>query len=98
MAVLQKCENCNEQFSWSKIYKSFWWAYKPINCDKCGKEHRITIIGRFTFTFLTIVPMLIFGNFLSPFSNFFMTLTIGFAILMIGSLFAPYFVKYTRVL
>lgn len=91
---MQKCENCNEQFSWSKIYKSFMWGYKPIDCDKCGTEHRITIFGRFTFVFLTIVPMLFFTNFLSPFDNFIVTLVIGISILIIGSLFTPYFVKY----
>lgn len=95
---MQKCENCNMQFSWSKIYQSFIWTYKPIECDKCGTEHRITIPGRITFVSLTILPMLIFSNYLSPFNSIIVTIVIGIAILFIGSLFAPYLVKYKEKL
>jgi len=91
--VLQKCENCKTAFSWSKIYKSVW-AYKSIVCDKCGKEHKITIPGRFTFVSLTILPTLIFSDFLSPFENILMTIIVGTTILLFGSLFTPFLVKY----
>src|SRR5699024_12557295 len=78
----------------SKIYTSFVWTHKPIVCDKCGAEHRITISGRFTFVFLTIVPMLIFTYFLSPFSNILVTLGIGFFIVVGGSLLTAFCVNY----
>jgi CXXC-20-CXXC protein len=92
---LQKCESCNTQFSWSKIYKSFLgWTYKSIRCDKCSIEHFITLPGRFTFAFLSILPMLLFFNFLSPFNN--MTTNIGVGILLsfIGSLISPFLVRF----
>ncbi|MFS1515445.1 TIGR04104 family putative zinc finger protein [Bacillus sp. SCS-151] len=92
--ALQKCVNCNRQFSWSKIYKSFWWAYKPIECDNCNTEYRIRLSGRFVFVSLTLLPMLIFSFFLSPFSNPFLTIGMGLTILLIGSLFTPYLVRY----
>ncbi|RKL65556.1 hypothetical protein CR203_20370 [Salipaludibacillus neizhouensis] len=95
---MQKCENCKAQFSWSKIYKSFWWNYKPIKCSECGTIHKITIAGRFIFVSLTILPMLIFGNFLSPFSNIIVTLGIAIFILIIGSLFPPFLVTYKESL
>ncbi|MFD2042967.1 TIGR04104 family putative zinc finger protein [Ornithinibacillus salinisoli] len=98
MFVLQKCEKCNRRFSWSQIYKSFMWTYKPIKCDKCHTGHSITLSGRCTFVFLTIVPMLIFTNFLSPFENFIVTLIIGLLVLTIGSLITPYCVKYREVM
>ena len=91
---MQKCKNCNAQFSWNKIYKSFWWNYKPIKCDNCGTEHRITISGRITFVSLTILPMLIFGNFLSPFNSVFVTLGTALLIFFVGSLFIPFLVTY----
>ena len=91
---MQKCENCNEQFSWSEIYKSYWWTYKPIKCKQCEAVHKITITGRITFVSFTIVPFLIFGYFLSPFSNIFVTLGVGIIILIFGSLWIPFFVKY----
>ncbi|WP_419465907.1 TIGR04104 family putative zinc finger protein [Bacillus spongiae] len=95
MFALQKCENCNELFSWRKIYKSLWVGNKPIKCENCQGEHRIKLSGRFVTSSLTILPMLIFTSFLSPFSNPLLSLCIGLIIFFIGSLFTPYFVKYT---
>jgi CXXC-20-CXXC protein len=92
--ILQKCINCKKQFNWNQVYKSFWWTYKPIKCKQCEAIHKITITGRFSFVSLTIVPMLIFGHFLSPFNNIFATLGIGLCILFFGSLLAPFFVRY----
>ncbi|WP_370529774.1 TIGR04104 family putative zinc finger protein [Alkalihalobacillus sp. AL-G] len=98
VCILQKCENCNKQFSWSHIYNSFWWAYKRIECGNCNTKHSIRISGRFIFVSLTILPMWIFGFFLSPFSNIFITIGVGLAILLVGSLFTPYVVKYKKIL
>jgi CXXC-20-CXXC protein len=95
--VLRKCDSCKMQFNRSKIYKSFGWTYKPIKCDFCNMEHRITFPGRLTFVSLTILPMLIFNLFLSPFRNIYVTLGIGLTIFLIGSLFVPYLVKFKKV-
>ncbi|WP_396653119.1 hypothetical protein [Metabacillus arenae] len=57
----------------------------------------MTVLGRLIFVSLTILPMLVFGNFFTPFDNAFATIGLGIAILIIGSLFAPYFVKYKKV-
>ncbi|MGM0852643.1 MAG: TIGR04104 family putative zinc finger protein [Bacillota bacterium] len=95
---MQKCDKCNTQFRWSKIYKSFVWTYKPIECNNCGTEHRITILGRLSFVFCTIVPSLIFLNFPSPFESFILTLVIGLFILLVGSLLTPFLVKYKGLL
>ncbi|MBU8790558.1 MULTISPECIES: TIGR04104 family putative zinc finger protein [Bacillaceae] len=92
--VLQSCENCNAEFSWSRIYKSLFWNYKPIKCNECNTIHKITIPSRFIFVSFTILPMLIFGHFLSPFSNIIVTLGIAFFIFIIGSLFTPFLVTY----
>ncbi|MYL57587.1 hypothetical protein GLW20_08720 [Virgibacillus halodenitrificans] len=97
VSILQKCQNCKAQFSWNKIYKSFWWNYKPIECDNCGTKHKITIPGRFIFVSLTILPMLIFMNLLSPFSKIFPTIGIGLIICFIGSLLTPYLVRFKMV-
>src|SRR5690625_7323487 len=92
---MQRCQSCNKLFGWSKIYKSFWgWIYKPVECDNSNAEHKITIPGRFTFVSLTILPMLLFVNYLSPFNNYFATLSVGFTIFMMGSLFVPYLVRF----
>ncbi|WP_420842532.1 TIGR04104 family putative zinc finger protein [Halalkalibacter alkaliphilus] len=95
---MQRCEKCDELFSWNKIYKSFWWNYQPIKCNQCETTHKITLTGRFTFVSLTIIPMMIFGHFLSPFNNFFVTVGIGLCILFLGSLLAPFFVTFRKSL
>ncbi|MDR7240845.1 CXXC-20-CXXC protein [Neobacillus drentensis] len=95
---MKKCEDCNEQFSWNKIFKSFWWTYKPIECDKCGTTHNITSLGRFIFAAFTILPALIFANYLSPFSNILVNAGLGILILIIGSLLFPFFVKFKKTL
>ncbi|WP_412729384.1 TIGR04104 family putative zinc finger protein [Cytobacillus praedii] len=70
---MQKCKNCNTQFRWSTKYKSFWWGYKPIKCENCNAEHGIIVRVRIIFVSLTILPMLVFGFFLSPFDSAFVT-------------------------
>ncbi|TKC15411.1 TIGR04104 family putative zinc finger protein [Robertmurraya kyonggiensis] len=80
---MQKYKSCNAKFSWASIYKSFWLGYRPIVCSQCRVEHQITLWGRLIFVFLTIVPMLLFGNFFSPFNDVFVTI----AILLFGSFF-----------
>ncbi|WP_353056605.1 TIGR04104 family putative zinc finger protein [Sporosarcina luteola] len=95
---MQKCENCNAHFSWRKIYKSLWWNYKPIECNECDTTHKMTMPSRLIFVSITILPMLTFGYFLSPFSNGLMTFSISILILIIGSLLAPFLVTYKKSL
>ncbi|SFN24870.1 TIGR04104 family putative zinc finger protein [Psychrobacillus psychrodurans] len=91
---MQKCGKCNEHFSWSKIYESFWLNYKPIKCNECNTTHKITMPSTLIFVSFTILPMLTFGFFLSPFSNGLVTLGIATLIFIIGSLLAPFLVTY----
>src|SRR5690625_4112650 len=81
MIFLQKCNKCNAPFSWSELYKIIVRSSKPFKCNNCETEHSITVSGRFTFVFLTLVPAMIFMNFLSPFDNSILTLVIGIFIL-----------------
>ncbi|WP_226529516.1 TIGR04104 family putative zinc finger protein [Metabacillus niabensis] len=93
--AVQQCKKCNVPFSWNNIYRSFWgWVYKPIICENCGMKHRITVSGRFIVTLLTILPMLIFVNFLSPFNNVLLTFSIGVFLAFIGSLLTPFLVRF----
>ncbi|MBB5171935.1 CXXC-20-CXXC protein [Texcoconibacillus texcoconensis] len=91
---MQKCDKCNTPFSWGSMIKSFFCSYKPTHCDHCETKHEITISGRFTLVSLTILPLLIVGLFLTPFNSSFINIFVGFSILIVGFLLAPYFVKY----
>ena len=94
-ACLQQCQKCDLPLSWNNIYHSFWgWVYKPIIYDKCGMKHRITVSGRFIVTFLTVLPMLVFMSFLSPFNDGLLTIGIGIFIACIGSLITPFLVRF----
>ena len=95
---MQKCGKCNAQFNWSEIYKSIWLNYIPIKCDECDTTHKMTIPSRFIFGFFTILPMVTFANFLSPFTNGLVTLGVAIFILIIGSLLVPFLVTYKRSL
>ncbi|MBW3111644.1 hypothetical protein KYJ26_07380 [Bacillus sp. MCCB 382] len=94
---MQKCDKCQTPFSWKKIMKSFIWTYKPIHCSNCGTEHDITIRGRLAFVLCTILPAILFFNFLSPFENFVLTFGIGMLILLVGTLVTPFLVTYKSV-
>lgn len=98
LLALQKCNKCNKQFRWSKIYESFWLNYKPIICNECDTTHKITMLSTLIFVSITILPMLSFGFFLTPFSNGLMTLGIATFIFIIGSLLAPFLVTYKESL
>jgi CXXC-20-CXXC protein len=92
---MQHCNNCNSTFKWKKIHRYLWGnQFKPIQCHNCGKEHYITITGRLTNSMLTILPMVIFSLFLTPFHNMFLTLGIGFSLFLIGSLLTPFLVTF----
>ncbi|WP_108588114.1 TIGR04104 family putative zinc finger protein [Paenisporosarcina sp. OV554] len=94
---MQKCNNCNLPFKWSVIYKSAMWLYKPIQCEKCGTDYKISFPSRYIVSFLTVLPILIFGLILSPFDNEFINILIGLCISFTGSFFIPYLVKYKNV-
>lgn len=90
------------RFSWKTIYRSFWGRrgsrhQAPINCQQCGTEQRITRFGRYVFLLLGFTPMYIFMTFISPINNFFLNSIAGICIYLIGSLIAPYFVKFRTV-
>ncbi|MBN8191848.1 hypothetical protein JI667_06755 [Bacillus sp. NTK074B] len=94
---MQKCDKCQTPFSWKAIMKSFIWTYKPIHCTNCGTEHDITFHGRLAFVLCTILPAVLFFNFLSPFENYFLTFGIGMLILLGGTLITPFLVTYKGV-
>lgn len=61
---MQKCEKCNNQFSWSQIYKSLG-LYRPIQCKQCNTPHRITFASRIILSLLVVAPVWVFG-FMKP--------------------------------
>ncbi|MGE7926063.1 TIGR04104 family putative zinc finger protein [Viridibacillus arvi] len=58
---LQKCDKCNTQIKWSKIIKSLFLAYRPIQCNQCGTVHRIRFSSRIIFSLLSVLPLWLLG-------------------------------------
>ncbi|MGP4078415.1 TIGR04104 family putative zinc finger protein [Pseudalkalibacillus sp. R45] len=94
--ILPKCDNCNTIFKWRKIFKANLF-YSPIQCSKCNSVHKVAFLSRFTVTSLTVLPILIFGYYLSPFNNVIVTLIIGLCIAILGFLIAPFLVNYKEI-
>ncbi|WP_425279365.1 TIGR04104 family putative zinc finger protein [Cytobacillus pseudoceanisediminis] len=96
MIPIQKCGTCNTPFKWIKILKANWF-YSTIDCERCGTGYKITFPSRFICAIFIILPMWIYGLFLSPFDNVFIILSVCITIAIIGSLFTPFLVKYKKV-
>ncbi|KOO51528.1 TIGR04104 family putative zinc finger protein [Viridibacillus arvi] len=94
---LQNCEKCKFQFNWSKIFKSIWAAYRPIQCSQCGTKHRITFTSRTLISLLTIPPMMIFGSSLLNKWSLSISYTVLIMIIygVLLSVVFPYLVKYS---
>lgn len=93
---VQKCEKCHSLFSWSKIFKSLWLGYRPVQCRQCGVKHRISFFSRILLSLLTVIPMFLFGSTLinkwSLSIPYIVSLMIIYGVLL-SALF-PYLAKY----
>jgi len=95
---LPKCNKCGVQMKWGQLIKSLWLEYKPVNCEKCNTEHKISFSSRSLVSFFLIVPMVFCGiTLLNYFHlNIFATIIIMILISIFFSLFLPYMVKYNE--
>ncbi|WP_181347297.1 TIGR04104 family putative zinc finger protein [Thalassobacillus sp. CUG 92003] len=97
--TIQKCNYCSSQFNWSVILISLMLGYKPIKCDKCGKEHKIAFSSRVFPSIFLVVPICM----LSYFINVESSITVNYALIVmivygvIFILLLPFFVKYKLV-
>ncbi|WP_042148299.1 TIGR04104 family putative zinc finger protein [Paucisalibacillus sp. EB02] len=97
-----KCNSCNHHLEWKKIYTSLWFPQKSTQCSKCKSNHEIT-----TPLFISILTIMLAGqlalvikNFLSLSSIFMgvvVLITSIFVLILLISLFIPYFVKCSLV-
>ncbi len=97
---MQKCSVCGAPFKWNKIFKSIWLGYEPVQCEKCNSKYKITFTSRLICVSLIILPMLIFGFYLTPLlisNKLYINLLLLLIIPIVCSLFSPYLVKYKKV-
>ncbi|WP_216827505.1 TIGR04104 family putative zinc finger protein [Alkalihalobacterium elongatum] len=87
------CKNCNARLRWSQILRANL-SYGITECNKCGSKHQISFKSRFVVYLMTTFPFLIYGFFLTPFTNVFLTLITGFVIACVGFLLSPFVVKF----
>ena len=72
------------------------WFYKPVQCEKCGADHKIAFSSRFIVS-LIVLPIPIFG-FMPPFNNVYINIMVGLCISFTVSLLIPFLVKYNTLL
>lgn len=71
---MQKCKICNKEFSWSRIFKSIWNGYKPVECIDCKTKHYIYFVSRILIALSIPFPLL--------FERYFYILFKGYSILL----------------
>jgi len=91
-----KCHNCNNEFAYLSLLKSFWLGYPNITCGQCGAifEHKMLnkILGA-----LNIGLSLLMSNIIFEDKNL-MYKIIGFAsIAILLSLANPLIMKFNRI-
>ncbi|SHF65496.1 TIGR04104 family putative zinc finger protein [Ornithinibacillus halophilus] len=96
-----KCKSCNHQLEWKELYTSLWFPRKKTQCNKCKSNHNITTPLYVSILAAQTGPLsLVIINFMS-FSSIFMGLVVLVAItlvlIMIISLFIPFFAKCSLV-
>ncbi|WP_062052090.1 TIGR04104 family putative zinc finger protein [Bacillus sp. JCM 19034] len=45
---LPKCNGCHSRIQWKDVMKSYWFGYKPIQCQKCKTKHQFPLSSRIT--------------------------------------------------
>ncbi|WP_083391552.1 TIGR04104 family putative zinc finger protein [Halobacillus karajensis] len=96
---MQQCNYCKARFSWAKVFVSLNVAYKPIKCNVCGSEHRITTFSRLFLSLFIVVPIGIFTYFVNIKSS--LSISNAIIIMIVYSvifiLLLPFLVKYRSV-
>ena len=91
-----KCNNCNTEFKYFRLLKSFWFGYLNIKCEQCDSvfEHKY---GNRLIGGLIIGGSILFSNLIFIEKTFMKTI-IGFAIIsLVLSLITPLIMKFNRV-
>lgn len=97
--TVQKCQKCENQFTWKSMEKSLFWGYKPITCSRCHSTHyvsfwtRIILAGSITMIPLGLMFMIIIPFRIIPLSvEYWVAFYLIWAALVIG--IAPFFARY----
>jgi CXXC-20-CXXC protein len=96
---MQKCQKCENQFTWKSIEKSLALGYRPITCSKCQSVHyvsfwtRLILAGSITMIPLGLMFMIIIPFRIIPLSvEFWIAFYLIWAAVIIG--ITPFFAKY----
>lgn len=94
---LPKCNGCHNQIQWSKVFKSYWSGYKPIQCQKCKTELKVTFSSR-TSTAISqsISTALIIFIFLYYQLNIYLGALVIILVSFLISLLFPFIIKYNN--
>ncbi|WP_341202478.1 TIGR04104 family putative zinc finger protein [Planomicrobium okeanokoites] len=93
---MQRCTECNEPFKWNQLYKSLWFAFRPVQCRNCGTVHKVASASRLLTVLLLLVPMIYLSIVMQNFGLREVILPIT-AVIALVSLVLPFLLKYEKV-
>lgn len=91
---MQKCQKCENQFTWTSIEKSLALGYRPITCSKCKSVHYVSFWTRLGLAgSTTMLPMLLLFMRVIPLRvDYWIAFYLTWAAVIIG--ITPFFAKY----
>lgn len=94
---LPKCNECHSQIQWGKVIKSYWSGYKPIQCQNCKTEQKMSISSRIITSILQgIFTASIIFVFLHYQLNIYLGVMMIIFVSILISLFFPFIIKYNN--
>lgn len=91
---MQKCQKCENQFTWKNVEKSLALGYKPITCERCHSIHHVGFWTRLGLAVsITMLPMvLLFLRVIPMGMEYWIAFYLVWAAVVIG--IAPFFARY----
>ncbi|NBC24280.1 MAG: hypothetical protein GVX78_01530 [Bacteroidetes bacterium] len=91
-----KCENCNDEFNYLGLLKSFWFGFTNIRCGQCGAifEHKMfnRILGALTIGLALVITYLTFQD-----TNIVYSIVGLLSITLLLSLANPFMMKFNQI-
>lgn len=80
---MTSCKCCGKPFRWRHILAANFFFSKS-SCESCGNRHKVYFIDRFLVALITVVPLIVFSSFISPFEHHSLNVLGGLSLFITG--------------
>ena len=94
--TMQSCQNCGQKFSFTQIYKSFWYGYRTLVCGNCKTNYEHSFKNRWIGG-VSVGLAVFFGGLVQSFAEFstgYKLLVGALTVIFIGLLFSSICVSF----